>query len=595
MGKIQLLDDLTANQIAAGEVVERPAAVVKELVENAIDAGALRITIQIAGGGLESIRVSDDGSGIAAEDVPLSLQRHATSKIKNAADLAVVTSLGFRGEALPSIAAVSRFKLITRQAEVLVGTEIEVHGGKVIKMGETGCPSGTEVRVENLFYNIPARLKFSKSAGAENARITDIVQSLALAWPEVSFTLTVNGKKQLLTVGNGLLEDAASQVLGRQNMRQMVGIKWHGSLVALTGFVAKPALVRANRNLQYFFVNRRPVRSPLLSDALQTAYHTLLPRNRFPAAVLLLELDPQGVDVNVHPTKREIRFSRDRDLYSEVLAGVKDALQQANLLFELGGTHTSVLRETASNVNLYELLPKQQEKVDNYFHSAPTFKTMFSKTLAKPWIQAEDILPPEAIEAEKKVLFPPLRPIGQFRASYLLAQSETGELYIVDQHAAHERVLYEQLKKELSEGSLPVQEIVPQTFELDPLTASVVEEFLDFFATFGLTFEAFGNNTFILRTMPFFPHYCLNRDDLLEIMGAVREKETGITAIFERILQMMACKAAIKANQLMEQQEMEALLERLAATNGPYTCPHGRPTTLIFSEQALAKSFRRQS
>ena len=589
MGKILLLDDLTANQIAAGEVVERPAAVVKELVENAIDAGASAVNIQITGGGLESIRVSDNGSGMAADDVPLALQRHATSKIKSAADLAVVTSLGFRGEALPSIAAVSRFHLITRQREELVGTEIVVHGGRVIRMEEAGCPVGTEIRVEGLFYNTPARLKFSKSEGAENAKIVDTVQRLALAWPELSFKLTVNEKSQFTTVGNGNLEDAAAQVLGRQNMRQMVRLDWHGSLVELNGFVAKPVLVRANRNLQYFFVNKRPVRSPLLSDALQTAYHTLLPRNRFPAAVLLLKIDPQEIDVNVHRAKREIRFSRERDLYRQVLAGVKNALQQADSGFELGVSRTSLVRETTTNVNLYELLSKQQalrqETAQSYSLSVQPPAAHVSKLAANPSHQEGNSLSP----------FPRLRPIGQYLATYLLAQSEAGELYVVDQHAAHERVLYEQLKKELSAGPIPVQEVIPQPFELDPLASAALLESLDFFATLGLTFETFGNNTFILRTIPAFSHHLLNQDDLTEIMKVVRDETAGATAVFEKTLQMMACKAAIKANQFMEQREMETLLERLAETDGPFTCPHGRPTVLVFSEQTLARDFRRRS
>lgn len=585
MGKIVLLDDVTANQIAAGEVVERPAAVVKELVENAIDAGASTITIQITGGGLESIRVNDDGCGMSAEDVPLSLQRHATSKIKSAADLAVVTSLGFRGEALPSIAAVSRFHLITRQPEELAGTEIMVHGGKVISMREAGCPPGTEIRVEGLFYNTPARLKFCKSEGAENARIADTVQRLALAWPEISFTLKVNGKSQLLTVGNGNLADAAAQVLGRQNMRQMLRMEWQGSLVTLSGFVAKPALVRANRNLQYFFVNRRPVRSPLLSDALQTAYHTLLPRNRFPAAVLLLKIDPQEVDVNVHPAKREIRFSRERDLYRQLLAAVKDALQQTELGFELGIPRTSVVRETPSNYSLYELLPKQQTNPPSSFLPVQPPDTPLNKLTVEPWLQ----------QGQAVSLLPRLRPIGQFLATYLLAQSEAGELYVVDQHAAHERVLYEQLKKELSVGPIIVQEVVPQPFELDPLTAAALLESLDFFTALGLAFETFGNNTFILRTIPAFSHHCFNQNDITEIMAAVRDEEAGSTAFFEKTLQMMACKAAIKANRSMEPREMETLLERLAETDVPFTCPHGRPTVLVLSKQTLARNFRRHS
>ncbi|MBT9168411.1 MAG: DNA mismatch repair protein MutL [Syntrophomonadaceae bacterium] len=293
--------------------------------------------------------------------------------------------------------------------------------------------------------------------------------------------------------------------------------------MALSGFIAKPALVRANRNLQYFFVNRRPVRSPLLSDALQTAYHTLLPRNRFPAAVISLTIDPHEVDVNVHPAKREIRFSRERDLDRQVLAGVNDALQQTDLGFELGAFRTSVVRETPSNPNFYELLPAQQAIALSSAHSVQPSAAPLSNFATKPWIE----------QGRGISTFPRLKPIGQYLTTYLLAQSEAGELDVVDQHAAHERVLYEQLKKELSVGSITVQEVIPQTFELDPLAAASLQKSLDFFASVGLTFETFGNNTFILRTIPAFSHYCLNQDDLLEIMAVVRDETAGTTVFLK--------------------------------------------------------------
>jgi len=332
-------------------------------------------------------------------------------------------------------------------------------------------------------------------------------------------------------------------------------------------------------------VNRRPIRSPLLSDALQTAYHTLLPRNRFPAAVFLLTIDPGEIDVNVHPAKREIRFSRERDLYRQVLAGVKNALQQTDLTIELGISRPSVMRETPSNVNCYELLPTQQSATQNSFFSVQPSAAPVDKFTTKPWIQQGETVSP----------FPRLRPIGQYLATYLLAQSEAGELYVVDQHAAHERVLYEELKKEMSSGSITVQEVIPQTFELDPIAAAALHKSRDFFNDLGLTFETFGNNTFILRTMPIFFRRCLNHDDLIEIMATARDETAGTTIFFEKVMQMMACRAAIKANQLMARQEMETLLDRLAETASPFTCPHGRPTVLVFSEQTLARNFRRHS
>jgi DNA mismatch repair protein MutL len=597
MGRIHVLDEVTANKIAAGEVVERPAAVVKELAENALDAGATKIDIAITGGGLGSIRVMDDGSGMTAEDVPLSLQRHATSKITRAEDLATVTSMGFRGEALPSIAAVSRFRLTTRRVDDLAGTEIVVHGGKTVSISDVGCPAGTEIRVDELFYNTPARLKFIKSEGAETAKVTDTVQRLALAWPEVSFTLNVNGKSRFATAGNNKTDDAAAQVLGLQNMRQMVPLNWQGELISLRGFVAKPSLVRANRNLQYFFVNRRPVRSPLLSDALQTAYHTLLPRNRFPAAVVYVELNPSEVDVNVHPAKREIRFSQERDIYRQLLTGVKSALSAANLMFEINGPQNTTVHETAASLNFYNQIPKMEPRVAMTDLLLPT---KYSDTDINPesrndvYVDPIGEREPQSHREEEAKRFPNLRPIGQYHATYILAQSEAGELYMVDQHAAHERILYDQLKKEISQGTLPVQDVIPQTFELDPAAAASLSESLEFFSELGLKFETFGNNTFILRTIPLFFRHCLKQAELMEIITATTEGEATSVSLFEKTLQMMSCKAAVKANQALEKREMETLLDHLRATDKPFTCPHGRPTALIFSEAALAKSFRRQ-
>lgn len=583
MGKILLLDEITANQIAAGEVVERPAAAVKELVENALDAGAGRIDIYIEGGGLSLIRVVDDGSGIAPEDVPVSLQRHATSKIRNSDDLTRVLSLGFRGEALPSIASVSRFRMATRRPEDMAGTEIIVYGGKTVSVAETGCPSGTDVRVEELFFNTPARQKFMKSEGSEAARVTDTVERLALAWPGVSFSLTVNGKPQFITPGNGSLEDAAGQILGRQVMRQMLPLRWEGPLLTLRGYISRPSLCRANRNQQYFFVNRRPVRSPLLSDALQTAYHTYLPRNRFPVAVIALETDTSGVDVNVHPAKREVRFSQERDVYRQVLAGVKSALGSVPLTGEIRTFPVPAFRETAANLSLYDI-PAGFGCAEPV--SAPPTAVFETQTV----MPAVHDLPKEK-EVDRP--FPSMRLIGQYLATYILAQADNGDLYIVDQHAAHERVLYDIFRSDIASENLPVQETLPQVFELDSKTAAILSGALKNFEKLGLKFEIFGNNTFILRTVPLFFRHCLSYDDLLEIIAAAEHTPEAVT-MYDKVLQMMACKAAVKAGQSLDRTEMEKLLDNLAQTARPFTCPHGRPTALVFTEQSVAKNFRRQ-
>ena len=575
MGKIFLLDEATANQIAAGEVVERPAAAVKELVENALDAGARQIKISVAGGGLASISVADDGSGIAAEDVPLAILRHATSKIRLITDLANIRSLGFRGEALPSIAAVSRLRVVTRQPDDLAGAELVVHGGKIISQGEIGCPVGTEIRVEGLFYNTPARLKFLKSEAAETAKITDTVQRLALAWPDVSFSYSVNGREQLVTAGNGQLLDVLFCVLGRQNGRHFFPLAWQGPLLSLQGVLGRPGLARANRNLQFFYINRRPVRSPLLSDALQSAYLTLLPPRRFPAAVVFLELDPVEVDVNVHPAKREVRFAREQDIYRQFLSGARQALRGESLTGEIP-------------------LPAARPFSFPNVGYKPTQGTIFS--VAEAAAASETALPVwegERTPTRLPKSLPTLRPLGQLAGMYILAQSEAGDLYIVDQHAAHERVLYDLFAQDVQDGKLAVQEVIPQTVEVDPQNAAALVGALKVFARAGLSLDTFGHNSFILRTVPLFFRQNLNQDDILMLVQAA-SVHCEATQLLGEILKMMACKAAIRAGQLLSREEMAHLLASLAETEQPFTCPHGRPAVMSLAAGALAAHFGRR-
>ena len=577
MGNIILLDENTANKIAAGEVVDRPASVVKELVENSLDAGATTINVEVGGGGLTLIRVSDNGNGIAPEDVPLALQRHATSKIRFAEDISAVLTLGFRGEALPSIAAVSRFCLSTRQVHELAGTQALVEGGRLLSLGAYGCPTGTEVRVEDLFFNTPARLKFIKSAEAEAARIADTLQRLALSRPDVSFSFVSNGKMQLTTAGNGQLKDVVYQVYGRQNARLFLPVDWQGPQLRLSGFVSHPSLVRVNRSLQSFFINKRYVHSPLLSDALQTAFQTLLPRQRFPAAVLFMDIDPAEVDVNVHPAKREVRFSVEKEIYRAVLAGLRQALNTGLLAKEISAAapvRTYLNRPPSWSVNEAYTLETEQKVLPPTFTSSPT-------------LYGDGILPPPCRDG-----FPVLEVLGRAAGGFILAQSSGGDLYIIDQHAAHERLLYETLLKEAEAGELPVQEIVPQAFELDPMTAQALEKSLNLLARAGLTFEVFGNNSFILRTVPLFYSHFLNKDEIRDLLAAAAEDKES-PALFGETVKMMSCKAAIKGDQPLAREEMSRLLHNLREADQPYTCPHGRPTVLLIKAPELAKYFRR--
>lgn len=579
MGKITILDELTINKIAAGEVVERPAAVVKELVENALDAGAKKIDVSITGGGLASIRVVDDGEGMAPEDVPLSVQRHATSKIRAANDLFAIHTLGFRGEALPSIASVSRMRIVTRRAKDLTGTLLEIHGGRVVRQDEAGCPAGTEVRVEDLFYNTPARLKFIKSEGAEAARITEAVRRLALAWPEVSFSYTANGRCQFTTAGSGSIADTVLQVLGARYGRRFITLSWQGPTLSLSGCLGRPELAASNRNLQYFFVNRRPVHSPLLSDALQTAYQTLLPRHRFPAAVVYIETDPTGVDVNVHPAKREVRFASERDVYRQVLTGVRQALESTSLARE--AVVTPSIKEMAATACYRPNPGERNEWLQQALSFHGTCRTVELAREEGVFGTGDDVALPE------------LRILGQHLGTYIIGQAANGDLYIVDQHAAHERVLYEQIIKEYCQGFPPVQEIIPQVMELDAKAAAALQSSLKIFAEMGLSIENFGNNTFILRSIPLFFRDSLKQGDILDLVTAVT-KSYGETSPFVEAIKLLACKAAVKANQQLEREEMTVLLNGLARTKLPFTCPHGRPTVMVLTPAMLAAGFGRR-
>ena len=580
MGNILLLSEETANKIAAGEVVERPASVVKELIENAIDACSSRIDIAVSGGGLERILVADNGMGMMSDDVPLAMERHATSKICNADDLHTVKTLGFRGEALPSIAAVSRFSIQTRRAEDLSGCLLKAEGGKIIKVEESGCPSGTEVKVSNLFYNTPARLKFIKSTGAETARIIDTVQRLAMSRPDISFSLSTNGKEYMKTPGSGKLLETIHQVYGAQISRQMIEVGWQGPLLSVQGYISKPSFVRANRNLQSFIVNKRIVRSPLLSDALQTAYQTLLPRRGFPAAVIYLEINMDEIDVNVHPAKREVRFSNERDVYRQLLAAVKQGLKALPLVGEINPTFSlsALNRKTRPTIDSTNLFGHNIACENNTIN----FNTLLSRQ-------------PETTNITSSVLaidLPELWPLGQLGASFILAEGDKGDLYIVDQHAAHERILYDSLKEKIEDGELPVQTVMPQVIELDAKSCTELEENRRILEKLGLTFEPFGNNTFILRSVPLFIRDSLSQADILELLEVPSDIQNQAT-LFEETLKVMSCKAAVKANHLLSKEEMAALLKDLRNTNMPYTCPHGRPTILIFSAASLLGHFRR--
>ncbi|MDQ5822754.1 MAG: DNA mismatch repair endonuclease MutL [Chloroflexota bacterium] len=603
---IHVLPEEVASKIAAGEVVERPASVVRELVDNAIDAGAHHVRVEIRGGGRELIRVSDDGCGVRPEDVPRAFLRHATSKIKTADDLWAVKTLGFRGEALFSVAAVSRMSFLSRPLDAAVGFEMTVEGGHVVSHGPKGAPLGTVVTVRDLFFNLPARLKFLKSPQAEAAHIAALVQQYALAHPRVRFTLASEGRQTFQSPGDGDLRTAASCVYGTEVARVFlpVGIEpedaageWD-SLVDLGvyGYVSPPAHSRSNRQAMLFFVNRRAIQSRMLQYAVAEAYHSLLMVGRHPICIVHLTIAPGLLDVNVHPAKAEVKFRDERAVFSAVQKAVRSALQ-AHVPAPAFGSRGS---EGWSFGNGAPGIEAEFSIAAPYlagFGSAGEAAQagMWAETTAPAHSQPEDE-DIEPLPAPKQRTLPPLRVVGQVGATYIIAEGPDG-LFLVDQHAAHERVLYEQLGDAMSGGSLMVQPLLtPVPLELTAHQRSMVEPVLPLLSELGFEIEAFGDSALLVRAVPAV-YASSNRDTgraLLELIDEVMAG-TAPDRWREEMAITLACHSAIRAGQLLSLDEMRALLGQLELCRYPRSCAHGRPTMLHLSQMQLEREFGRRA
>ncbi len=635
MPRIRLLDEQTANQIAAGEVVERPASVVKELVENALDAGAKRIVVEVSGGGRELVRVSDDGAGMLPEDARLALQRHATSKIRTAEDLSAITTLGFRGEALPSIAAVSEFELITRPRDQLAGYRILVEGGQIVEEGEHGCPAGTRVTVRNLFYNVPARLKYLKTNATEMAQIGDILTRLALASPDVSFRFQSGQAQVFATPGTGDLLAAITALLGREVAKELIPVDHRTDAARVWGFIGRPTIARAGRSHQYFLVNKRAVRTIAARYALEEAYAHLLPTGRYPVCVIFIEVEPHEVDVNVHPTKAEVRFQRDREVRAAVYQAARQGLGAALLI---PGTEVSPDGEVRVPDRSAEKAAVQRGWVPP---GAGRPGEGGGRAAPPPWrVSAGAGAETTAREAEKSYLplggvqavlsersatevvaagapamdlaeagFVPrpadpgelirsLRPLGQVHRSYIACDGPEG-LYLIDQHAAHERVFFERLYAAAQEEAAAVQPLLfPLTLDLTPAQMAIWQENAAIFAESGFEAEPFGGSTLLIHGVP----AGLGTDHVARLVSdfldRLQEEQvapgTPVTDRRRRVLAAMAaCKAAIKARDALQPEDIAALLHDLAACASPATCPHGRPTIICVSVAELEKRFKR--
>jgi len=588
---IRLLPPAVASQIAAGEVIERPASVVKELLENALDAGASFITIKTAGGGQELVEVADDGNGIPADEMILAVERHATSKLVNSEDLFHIKTLGFRGEALASIGSVSRLTLTSRTPSSDVGARMVVEGGGSGRVEPIGAPFGTVVRVEDLFYNVPARRKFLKNPGTERRVIDELVTRYALAYPKVRFHLFQEGRPSLQTTGNDDRREVLAALYGVEVGRQMLEVLAEEPELRITGFISPPALTRANRREIVFFVNGRPVQDASLVAALIKGYHTLLMVGRYPLGVLFLELPSEAVDVNVHPTKAEVRFREPDRMFTGVQRAVRHALLAHSPVpgIEPGIRWTGFPSE-----------PSRQEQPGGDFYPRPFTEGRFQPASQNPMesqVEASTQVSTE-FSSQPEWRAPILRLVGQIANTYLVAEGPDG-LYLIDQHAAHERVLYEQFRTQQKlnpASSLPSQALLqPATVSLSVSSARLLGEHMPFLERLGFHVEAFGPNTFLVRSVPLIFAKVDPGAALRVLVEDFEEDEAPLQAEQEARLVARICKrAAVKGGQSLTPDEQSVLLRDLETCAQPRTCPHGRPTMIHLSVDLLERQFGRR-
>ncbi len=645
MAEIRLLDSNTIDKIAAGEVVERPSSVVKELVENAMDAGADAITVEIRDGGCSFIRVTDNGDGIEKDQIRKAFFRHATSKISTAEDLYHIHSLGFRGEALSSIAAVSMVELITKTKDSLTGIHYRLDGGVEKEFSEIGAPEGTTMIARELFFNTPVRKKFLKTPATEGSYVSDLMEHMALSRPDVAFQFMVNGNVRFHTSGNGDLKEIIYRIYGREIAGQLLPFHAQMEGVSIDGFLGSPSVVRSNRNFEFFFVNGRYIRSPLLSKGLEAGYKAWLMQHKFPFALLHLTSDPENIDVNVHPSKMEVRFSDQPGLYAFLEEQVREAMHRREMIPDVK------LDEPAAGRKKEQPAPKEQkvkeEQTKRETQKETVVPPMPPVAPRKPVPAADEgrkagpekeVSPnsepaarekkekPEApqpfetarrsrqlqeeeaqytvSEAKQMELFDgkllseeaakSYQIIGQVFDTYWLVQYEE-RLLIIDQHAAHEKVKYEALVKKLREGQVDSQNLAPpMILNLSAMEAHTLQEYGDYFARMGFEIEDFGGNAVAVRAVPcdLYGHY--EKDFLQGILDELEEEPPrGTPAIIAEKLASMACKSAVKGNMRISTKEMEALLDQLLSLENPYHCPHGRPTIITMSKYELEKKFKR--
>lgn len=591
MSFVHVLDDNTINKIAAGEVVERPASVIKELVENAIDAKADRIEVEIMAGGTSFMRVSDNGIGMSREDAEKAILRHATSKIVQVDDLQAIATLGFRGEALPSIASVSRFNLQTRQAGAELGTEIKITGGKTTEIGVAGCNLGTTIRVEDLFFNTPARKKFLKTNNTESGRINEFIIKLAISHPEIAFKLINNNKSSLATPGRGDLKETLQSLYGASVGQSLLPLEFEDEDIKLWGFVSKPSAIRSSRSWQTFIVNGRIIASRAIAKAIDNAYHALIPKSGYPLIALNIEVPQHTIDVNVHPQKTEMKFEDESRIFKAVYKAVLDAVRPKGQAGQLGQ-----LAAQADHVQQH--VEKGLQEL-NFGQSVMNFPLREEKP-AMTWQEGTIALAQDksvksvqsVVDEEEKLPTAGMIPIGQVDDTYIIAQ-DGDSLYIVDQHAAHERVLFDRFSAQAEH--IPSQQLlVHLILDFSTHESQIIEENLELLAGLGFGLEPSGPNQFRLMEVPADVPSSQAEEFIREVLASMEELHRPTAAeLRQAVLATTACKAAIKAGFKLNYRQMEILLQELNDTAMPYTCPHGRPTIIKFSSDELAKMFKR--
>ena len=597
MSKIQVMDEVLANKIAAGEVVEKCMNVVKELVENAIDAKATSIKIELMDSGVKEIKVTDDGIGMDREDAVLAFSRHATSKVKNENDLFHIGSLGFRGEALPSIASVSNVTLNTNNG--VVGTEVEIHGGKLIAVNPSELAKGTSILVRDLFYNTPVRLKYLKSLYTELAYITEYVNKMALSYPEIRFVLTNNDKVLLKTDGSGRLLKVINDIYGLSVTKKMIEIKNENEDYQISGYISYPELQKSNKNAITLLVNGRVIRNLDIIRYITDSYHTYIPQDRYPIVVMKIDVDPILVDVNVHPTKMDIKFSKMdtlKDLSTKTITSKLESLTLIpDAILETTVDENRTRISTVYTPDRFQEFDenKKEEEFQEFEKMTLTFETQ-EETTPYQKNSIEDNNTTSVTTEVKKERIKKMYPVGLVHGTYIIAENEDG-MYIIDQHAANERVNYEYYLREMSNPKpITMDLLVPITLELTSNEYIILKEHFDILDQLGIGYEEFGFQTLLIRSVPVWLTKSNIEVALRKIFDIITVREDfRLDRYLDHIAATVACKASIKANDHIELSSMEVLLERLRSCENPFTCPHGRPTIITYSKYDLEKLFKR--